>query len=395
MADEKNIIDYLGYAFDSFDQRPIGDVDSLVLACISYFRVPEACAAARTNEGVTLHEIFRADWFDAMTHGLWDPEGLVRLLTAVAASPRFRDLRLCNYVDDFDEEAEKQFCACTLRFASGDAYLSFRGTDNTVVGWKEDFNMTFETGVPSQLSAASYLELVAPAIEGRIFLGGHSKGGNLAAYAAMTCDDIVFSRIEAAFSHDGPGFTEEALSTIEWATRAHVIRKTVPKSSLIGLMLERREDYTTVESTNMAAAQHDPFSWVVDGTEFVQAQGLSRSAGYVDDSINQWIGSMSREEREGFVDALFSMFYASGQNTMAGVKGNLSETLPAMFTQLTEMNDEQRGYLTNALGLLAHAFLPDRPERPERQEPYAIPNASDAMEQLRESWESLGIGGTD
>ena len=209
-----------------------------MLSCLSYFRLPEEAAAARTPEGMPLVDLYRADWFEAMTRDLWDPEGLVRLLGAVAASPRLRDLRVCCYVDDFDESAEKQFSACTLRLPRGAAYVSFRGTDNSVVGWKEDFNMAFETGVPSQIAAVSYLERVAPTIEGGIYLGGHSKGGNLAAYALARCPADVAGRVVRAFSHDGPGFKRGFLAERDFEPISDVIHRTVPEESVVGMLMD-------------------------------------------------------------------------------------------------------------------------------------------------------------
>ena len=148
--DEKNVFGYLAREFETLDERPLGDVDSLALACASYYRLPPEAASARGAEGMPVTDLLRADWVSGMTAGLWDPEGLSRLLVCMAASPRLRGVRVCHYVEDFDEAAEKQFSACALLLPSGGAYVSFRGTDNTLVGWREDFNMAFETGVPSQ-----------------------------------------------------------------------------------------------------------------------------------------------------------------------------------------------------------------------------------------------------
>lgn len=354
-----NIIDYLGSEFDSFDERPLGDVDSLVLACLSYYRLPDEARAARTKRGVPLYKVFCAEWFDAMAAGLWDPKGLIQLLTAAVASPRLRGARLCSYVSETDDAEEKQFAACTLRFPSGDAYVSFRGTDNSLVGWKEDFNMAFETDVPSQRAAVAYLERVARGVTGKLYVGGHSKGGNLAVYSAMNCSEQVYARIEKVFSHDGPGFTAEAMASGDFAARVGKVSKTVPESSVIGMMFEQQEEYSVVCSTARGALQHDPFSWVVEGADFVRADKVSRSAVAIDQSINQWFADMSREERAGFIDALFQVLYASGQDTLAGVRGNLSETLPAMAAGFADLTDEQRGFLFRALTGLAKAFTPD------------------------------------
>ena len=354
---EKSLFGYLSRAFDTFDERPLADVDSLVLACLSYFRYQGD--AVRSREGSPVRELFRAEWVEAMTRGLWNPEGLARLLALVAASPRFRDLRVSDYVDDFDEAAEKQFSACVLRLPGGGAYVSFRGTDNTLVGWKEDFNMAFETGVPSQYAAIAYLGRVAPTIEGPLYLGGHSKGGNLAVCAAARCPAGVAARVARVFSHDGPGFTEEALADEVWKLRSGLVSKTVPRSSVIGMLFERQEDYAVVESSTAGLTQHNPFSWVVEGAGFVRQEGLGRGASFVDKGLNEWIASMTRAEREGFVETLFSVLNAAGEDTFADLSGNWQASVPAMLRRLGELEPEQRGHITRALALLAQAFMPD------------------------------------
>ena len=381
-TDERNVFGYLAREFESLEERPLSDVDSLVLACLSYYRLPPELKAARTHEGASMTELFRADWFEGMTLGLWDPEGLVRLLAGVAASPRFRDVRASDYADEFDVRAEKQFSACTLRLPTGDAYVSFRGTDNSLVGWKEDFNMAFETGVPSQRSALAYLERVAPTIPGRIYLGGHSKGGNLAVYAASRCSEEVASRIERAFSHDGPGFTEETLADELWQDRAHLVSKTVPRSSLIGMLFERQESHVVVSSSETGVMQHNPFSWVVEGIEFVRAEDLGRGASFLDDGLNEWISSLTNEEREGFVDTLFSVLHASGRSTFADIVADWQVTFPAMLREVAKLDPEERSKITGTLGRLARAFVPTF-ELP--QAPAAEPGAIDleALEQAR------------
>lgn len=367
--DEKNVFGYLARAFDPLDGGALTDVDSLVLACLSYFRYQGE--DVRSEEGAPVRELFRAEDLGEMTRGLWDPEGLARLLALVAASPRFRDLRVSCYVDDFDEAAEKQFSACVLRLPRGGAYVSFRGTDNTLVGWREDFNMAFETGVPSQHAAVDYLERVAPTVSGPLYLGGHSKGGNLAVCAAVRCSAGVAGRLARAFSHDGPGFTKEALADEAWKGRSALVSKTVPRSSVIGMLFERQEDFEVVESSTMGLTQHDPFSWVVEGGSFVTQEGLGRGASFVDKGLNEWIASMTRAEREGFVETLFSVLGAAGEDTFASLSDNWQTSVPAMLRRLGELEPEQRSHITRALSLLVHAFMPDLelPQRPEFELP--------------------------
>ena len=169
----------------------------------------------------------------------------------------------------------------------------------------------------------------------------------------------VASRIRRAFSHDGPGFTEEALADELWRERSELVSKTVPRSSVIGMLFERQEDYAVVDSSTLGLTQHDPFSWVVEGSDFVRLEGLGRGASFVDRGLNEWIASMSREEREGFVETLFSVLGAAGEDTFTDLGGNWQASVPAMLRELSGMEPGQRAHITRALGLLVQAFKPD------------------------------------
>lgn len=127
-------------------------------------------------------------------------------MTALAASPRFRNIQMLGYTEQFDAAEEKQFAAVCFQITPDLCYIAFRGTDSTLVGWKEDFNMAFKCPVPSQKTAVRYLTDAARHCRGKILVGGHSKGGNLAVYAAVKCSEDIQKRIERVYSHDGPGF---------------------------------------------------------------------------------------------------------------------------------------------------------------------------------------------
>lgn len=337
---EKNLFGYLSRALDTFEARPLADVDSLVLACLSYFRYQGD--AVRASGGAPLRDLFRTEWVEAMTHGLWDPEGLSRLLALVAASPRFRDVRVSDYVDDFDEAVEKQFSACVLRLPGGGAYLSFRGTDNTLVGWKEDFNMAFQSPVPAQVSAAEYLEEVAHALPGALYAGGHSKGGNLAVYAAIMCPHALQDRIVRVFSHDGPGFNEQFLRGKGFARMRGRIDKTLPRSSMFGMIFEDQEDYAIVDSTSFALLQHNPFSWVVDGTDFKRVERISAGARYLDKTLSDWMARIPPEERGRVIDAVFDVIGATDATYFAEIRDSWQESLPKMRAAAGEVPAETR-----------------------------------------------------
>ena len=354
-----NIIDYACCELDPLTARPLGDVDSLILSWLSYYRLPAQAADARTQRGMRFSDLYDKGYLDEVTAITGNADSYRYLIAAVAASPRFRGMRICNYVEEVDPEREKQFSAMTFKFPGNITYVAFRGTDNTLVGWKEDFNLAFETEIPSQREAVEYLEHAASITHGQLWVGGHSKGGNLAVYAAVMCNDRTAKRLRAAFSHDGPGFTPEMMSREAWAKRAGLIRKTIPNQSLIGMIFEQQDDYQVVASTEQGIMQHDPFSWKIDSCSFKLVDQLSLGARHVDRSLNEWVANMTPEEREQFVDTLFSIFAASGETTFASMEDRWIETVPAMLDFANKMPEETRESFRSVIGDLFRQLAPD------------------------------------
>lgn len=370
LSDRGNMVEYVETQLDTIKERPLGDVDSLVLSWLSYWRLAPEAREARTTRGVELTQLYDTHSLGDMTTVVSDEACCRHLLAALVASPRFRRLRIANYVEDTDETSEKQFSAMTLRLPGNVTYVAFRGTDSTVVGWKEDFNLAFEQAIPSQLAARAYLEKVARLTRGPLYVGGHSKGGNLAVYAAMTCKASVRDRIEAVFSHDGPGFTEETMSVPSWSEASHLIHKTLPRSSVIGMLFERQEkDFSVVESTSVGIMQHDPFSWVVNGTAFCEVKELSLGASLFDQGLNDWVSNMSSAEREHFIETLFSIFKAGGEPTFASLRDNWTETVPKMLGAFADMSGEDRDMLGRVVSALVRSVVPSVSDVLDRADP--------------------------
>ena len=382
-----NVSDYLKWRGDlDFSQAPFNDVDNLILAQIAYVDFTDIVPAPGSIETITIAEA--ADtFFD--TH---DEKEIKKcksfigkapyLLREAAATKRFGSLILTNYVDYVDGGKEEQFAAFHVRIDNRLTYIAFRGTDDTLVGWKEDFNMAFRCPVPAQESAARYVDEAADAIDGPLLCGGHSKGGNLAVYGAAMCSDVARARIERAYSHDGPGFVEEFLSGSAFADLSGRIDKTLPRSSIFGMMFEMQEDYAIVESTEFSLLQHNPFSWVVDGRDFVYCERLSAGARYVDGSIREMLLAVSPSERERFVDALFSVFEATGAERFADIAGNLRESLPVMLQAAQGFDKDTRRFVSQTIvAILKCALLPKRPQ-------IDMPAAGKSLAEQLEAWQS-------
>lgn len=408
-----NIIEYVSRRTGSFDERPFNDVDALVLASLAYQRMPAVVPSLdtslerygslgsrvrnllpyrrRTDDTLfgTLRTLFRipfpattlADAYAALdgddfAHGtgytgLADPELTETLFRKAAANPRFASIRVGGTRERFSEEDQTQFAAMTMLLPDGTLVVAFRGTDTSFVGWKEDFNMAFQYPVPAQRSAAEYVAHVAGLWRGDLILLGHSKGGNLAAYAAMHADDEVRARIRRVYSLDGPGFPDEVVAGEEYRAVADRVVKIVPETSIVGMILETPEPCRVVRSNEWGLMQHLAFSWRVRGDAFVEAPGVSASSRYFNRSLNQWLAGMSAEQRERAVDALFAVLGASERKELLGLRDVGPKQVAAMLGTFAGLSDEDRRHLVEAATLLVKASLSiggDPGEREERDD---------------------------
>lgn len=357
-----NIMTYAEETLASFDRVPFNRVDSLILSWAAYLRLPEELLEIHDWRGVRFGELFHAEDFGALFQRHWNVRGSKRLFTAMAASPRFRDIRVMGYTQQADPELEKQFSAVTFQLNEGLGYVAFRGTDSTLVGWKEDFNMAFQYPVPSQEAAERYLAQAAKHCKGELRVGGHSKGGNLAVYAAAHSSGEVQERIARVYSHDGPGFLGAVLRSGEFQAITAKIDKTLPQSSLVGMLLEQQEAFRIVKSDRVGLWQHDPFSWLVEGNDFCFLEELTADAQYVDKTLNRWIGSLTTAERERFVDSLYGLVDTAHIETLAQLRAEWQESVPAILRAASQLDPDTKEFLFQTGKALVSLAVKNFPE---------------------------------
>ena len=267
-----NIQDYVIWRGDlPLDRVPLCDVDALLLSYLSYMPYDNIVGDA-FDGGISLRDaaqkLLEVNEREK-TPLAYNVKEDRKLLAALMESARFGDIRLVGYTNRVDTKLEEQFSAVTYLLGEGHAFVAFRGTDNTVVGWKEDFNMSFETEVPAQRDAVAYAQRVAAAIDLPLIVGGHSKGGNLAAYAGMFVDEATRARIQTVYNFDGPGFNEATISSEAFGKVDMRIRTFVPQSSMIGILMWHREPFTIVRSNGVGVFQHDAYTWQILGGGFM------------------------------------------------------------------------------------------------------------------------------
>ena len=307
-----NVFDYLKWRGDlSFTQDPPNAVDALVFSGLCYIRYGGR-AEADPDTPVRLkdaaEEYFALEDCESRCHVKMDME----LLRAAAGTARFGMTELCMYRDQFIPEQETQFAAMTFLLDDGSMFLAFRGTDNSLVGWKEDFNMTFQQTIPAQRLAAQYVRDVALEYSHPMRLGGHSKGGNLAVFAAARSSPMLQKRILEVVNNDGPGFTQYLMGDPGYLAMVPKIKTYIPQSSVIGMLLEHEEPYTVIRSKTVGLLQHDLYSWEVLGREFIPVQEITESSQFVDATIKTWFAEMSNQERNQLVDVMFTLLGTGG-----------------------------------------------------------------------------------
>ena len=358
-----NLLDYLTWRGDlPFKLAPFNDVDALILSRLSYAPFEGIVSEAFNGECVSIK--FAAERLIDLTGGetpgrSFRIEEDADLMRALINSERFAPLLLTGYVNRLDTAQEKQFSAVTVLLQKDEFFVAFRGTDGTLVGWKEDFNMGFEEVVPAQSDAAAYLAEAAKNLKGSIRVGGHSKGGNLAVYASAFCDKRIQKRILRVNNNDGPGFSAKSIATEGFAQILPRVRTYVPQSSVVGMLLEHEEDYSVIHSTNSGLMQHDMYSWEVVRDGFVNVGSTTNSSQFIDMALKDWMSNMPADLREKLIDGVYSVISSadahtlrelwSGKNTITILKG------------LRSLDDETRELMGQAFDIFKQSLKKSLP----------------------------------
>jgi hypothetical protein len=341
-----NIMDYLDWYGDfDFSVLPFNDVDNLILAELSYasldgiVKEPQLGRRLRTisvkDAANELNESGR------MEKSCKLEKNAGQLLLEMAKGKRFSDALLAGYVDKHDFKNQEQFSALHIYLPDGTLFVSYSGTDDTILGWKEDLNMAYQMPVPSQEEAVEYLEKTVPHDGRMIRIGGHSKGGNLAIYAAVMCYDRLKRRIIGIYNNDGPGFLESMLERKSYLEVKDRIKTIVPETSIVGMLLEHGDSYEVVKSTGKGIMQHDGLSWQVYKNGFVKLDERSKESLVIDKTIGTWVMGLSDNERVAFVDTVYDMLTGAGINYLSELEQYKPAMLNSMVKEMFSMEPEK------------------------------------------------------
>lgn len=347
------------YGKKTFQEKPFSDVDSLLLSQFCYLKLDGLVPKLKEDgQSVSIADLKVHPEKEGMFADTRFVKNNRKLFELMAASVRFGSMKMNYFVDIVDKNIETQFCAVTFFLEGESPYIAFRGTDETVVGWKEDFCMAFRNPIPSQGYSVIYVTQIANRISGRFYVGGHSKGGNLAVYAGLFCEEDVSDRILFFYSFDGPGFRPEVLQRERYAQIKPRIRKLVPQSSVIGMILQTQEHYQVVRSMASGLLQHDPFTWLVMDGQFVRLDSIYKGRKVLDHAMNEWIMSLSEEQMVRFVQDLFNLIKAAEVEDLVKFEQDRKKHVKALLEAYKEMDAMEKKFMGDLLGkLFRYTFM--------------------------------------
>ena len=336
-----NIIDYLErYCSKTFYDVPFKREDAICLAQLSYLKFDELVPSMSSHE-VLLSDLKDREGFDTLFSDVRYETKNRELYAAFVKSVRFNDLKLSFYINRIDTEDESQFSAITFTLPGGNIFITFRGTDETMIGWHEDVDMALHEAVPGQKLSVEYLNNVSKSVHGPFMVGGHSKGGNLAMYASMCCDDKARDRISKIYCLDGPGFRSSFLTEHNYNEIKDRVERIIPKSSYVGLIFASDKDHMVVDSRYLGFSQHILYNWVIERGRLKEAK-LSKRHIRTLKAFNDTVLSLNEEETVMFVQCLKDFMDSFDADTTIELKEDISKHLYAALKSQKKIDEDTK-----------------------------------------------------
>ena len=358
-ADERagNLFDYVNWRGDiPMSVDPFNEVDNLLLSALVYSPfggiIPD-------NGSISLYSLNIAFWNKYTIADIKSVNPALkyapRLLKKISESRRFRNVRACSFTEELNAIDQCQFAAMTFMLEDGTCYAAFRGTDDTIIGWREDLNLSYMAMTRGQEYAVAYMDRVFAGSSQFIRIGGHSKGGNLAVYAGMYCLPEIQERIREIYSNDGPGFNRKITSSDDYRRILPKIVKYIPEDSIVGILLDSGTEPVIVKSSSSGISQHSPYTWVVRRNRIIRAEKRSGMSEFIDRTMDDWIDMLDPDSRSIFIEVLFKAIESSGARTISEFTEDPLKSYKAFYKSMKDLPREQRATLLLVLSKLAES----------------------------------------
>ena len=344
------IIDYVDWRGDlSFDQSPFNEIDAVIFTQLAYIDFTEIVNSDFSKpillKDVAVQVASSEDFEQRVNFGPLINSEIVTLLKKTGKSKRFGNIKLCGFVSTTDTAQEKQFAGITFILENKTNLIIFRGTDQSIVGWKEDFNMAYKMPIPAHIEAVNYFDKACKKLKGKISLAGHSKGGNLSMFAGTYCIPKNQKRIIEIYNYDGPGFEQIVLNDKRYINIQKKIRTFVPKKSIVGMLFDTNTEKTIVESSNNGIMQHDPLTWNVLGSSFVTLDEISKESEFINKTLKIWLNKTDKDKRENFIETVFGIIESTEANNITEITDNLFKTSSKMIQTYKNLDAETKEIL--------------------------------------------------
>lgn len=352
-----NIMDYLDWRGDlPFTASDFNEVDNLILALLAYVELDDIVPGPESDDTISLAEASRLFWESHTEEEILARVSMTKaapfVMRKMAETRRFANALLSKYVNDISDEEQSQFSVVLVTLEDGSCYVAFSGTDDTIVGWRENFNMGFLAETPGQHKAVEYLNHTIKRDQENIRIGGHSKGGNLSVYAAVKCEPWIQRKIIRVFSNDGPGFNREMLESLAYRRMITRIRTILPESSIIGMLLEHQGRCEVVKSSESGIQQHDAMSWEVFGPGFVRAEHVAVQSVLVDEAMKSWLYQLDGAERQQIVESAFALLEEANIRTVDDFYRSKWKKIQELLKAGSKMPEETHKLFSRAIKLL-------------------------------------------
>lgn len=335
------IFDYIEKSTKTFDEKEFNEIDNLVFSRLVYFKFDEILSF---DEKISISEAYRRFILleKNVSKGKTFANGTFRVFEKMAKSKRFKDILIGNYLSVISDSLEKQFAAMTF-YLPNYIYVAFRGTDETLVALKEDFNMTYMVHIPSQKASVEYLENIAKENKFDIIIGGHSKGGNLAMYSAIFCKSKYKKRVVAVYNNDGPGFFNEIIENKNYQQVLDKIYTYVPQTSIIGMLLYHKEKMIVIKSNRSLIMQHDPDSWEVDlvNDKFVRVNSTNKKSKYIDEVMSSLV-LMDDDKKKQFFEIIYQILTSTGARTVKDLSKEKVKNIKELLANYKKLDNEDK-----------------------------------------------------
>ncbi|MCQ2468693.1 MAG: DUF2974 domain-containing protein [Ruminococcus sp.] len=331
-----------------FSVSPFNEVDALILCQFAYVKFERVASDSFTNT-IAVADAYKNFKIGAVPENdravTFAQDNI--LFCKMAESRRFGNMLISGSCNMFSQDENMQFAAITCMLDDGSVFIAFRGTDGTMVGWKEDFMMSYVQEIPSQRQAVSYLNENFKGIKCPIRIGGHSKGGNLAVYASMFIDKEIQDKLTEVYSFDGPGFRDEIVDSESYKAVQGKIHSFVPEGTVVSMLLNSDIQHKYVRNSVSGLMQHVSFNWMVERDRFDYLPQSEQKTGRINKTLSGLISDLDDKEREGFVNALFKALENSDASTIYELKD--LKKYPAFIKAFSKLEPDEQSVMKDVL----------------------------------------------